>query len=63
MGMYIMSPALMTRRENVTTAFEMAKSLGYNGTAEDRKKLLSFYKKIPIDTLLLLKPISYTDQV
>ncbi|XP_065219224.1 esterase E4-like [Planococcus citri] len=56
MGMYALNPALITQHENATSAFELANSLGYDGTAEDRKKLLSFLKKISLDAVVLLKP-------
>ncbi|XP_065219165.1 carboxylesterase 1D-like [Planococcus citri] len=56
MGMYNMSPVIVNPNENIAVALEMAQRLGYkNGTAEDRKKLLLFLKKIPIDAVILLR--------
>ncbi|XP_065217360.1 carboxylesterase 5A-like [Planococcus citri] len=55
MGMYNMSPVIINPNENIAVAFEMAQQLGYDGPAEDRKKLLSFFKKIPVDAMILLR--------
>ncbi|XP_065217623.1 esterase E4-like isoform X4 [Planococcus citri] len=56
MGMYVLNPALITLQENASIAFEIAQSLGYEGAAEERKKLLSFFKKIPIEAVIVLRP-------
>ncbi|XP_065218873.1 esterase E4-like isoform X1 [Planococcus citri] len=56
MGMYGLNPTLVTQHEHVTNAFELAKSLGYDGTADDRKRLLAFYKKVDIDDIVILRP-------
>lgn len=65
MGMYSLNPALITQTadQNATSAFEIAKSLGYDGTVENRKKLLAFLKNTPIDTIILLKPESLLHKV
>ncbi|XP_065219414.1 esterase FE4-like [Planococcus citri] len=55
MGMHVLNPTLLTQRENVTSAFEIAKFLGYEGTSENRRKLLSFLKTVDIDTVILMK--------
>ncbi|XP_065219497.1 esterase E4-like [Planococcus citri] len=53
MGMYNMSPVIINPNENIAVAFELAQRLGYNGTAEDRKQLLLFFKRIPVDAMIL----------
>ncbi|XP_065217622.1 esterase E4-like isoform X3 [Planococcus citri] len=58
MGMYLLNPTLNTLHENTSVAFKIAESLGYKGAIEDRKKLLSFFKKIPIEAIILSKPES-----
>lgn len=64
MGLYISNPTIVLLKDNVTPAFELAKSLGYEGDdANDRKKLLAFYKKIDIDTIITLKPESFLHEV
>lgn len=55
MGMYALSPTLITHRENATIAFEIAKSLGYDGTVENKRKLLTFLKTTFIDAIIVLK--------
>ncbi|XP_065222437.1 esterase E4-like [Planococcus citri] len=55
MGMYKYCPSLVVRSENATLAFELAQNLGYNGPF-DKKKLLSFYKKVNIRALLVTRP-------
>ncbi|XP_065219358.1 juvenile hormone esterase-like [Planococcus citri] len=60
MGMYATNPTLVAPKENMTPAFELALSLGYDGVdMKDKKKLLSFFKKIDIDMIITFKPESH----
>ena len=54
MGMYKYWPSGIVPKENSTIAFKLAKNLGYDGTS-DNKKLLSFYKKLNMRTLIFAR--------
>ncbi|XP_065202785.1 juvenile hormone esterase-like [Planococcus citri] len=59
MGMYVTNPVLIIPQENASIAFELAKSVDYEGTDEnERKKLLSYYKQLPVDTIISMRPES-----
>ncbi|XP_065202780.1 esterase E4-like isoform X2 [Planococcus citri] len=62
MGMYAFNPLLVTIDENATAAYELAKQIGYKGTADDKKKLLSYYKRLSLRNLLLARPHAFFNQ-
>ncbi|XP_065219197.1 esterase E4-like [Planococcus citri] len=55
MGTSVFNPTLITQCENAGTALEVARAVGYEGTADksERRKLLSFYKNMPIDAAIV----------
>lgn len=56
MGMYAFNPALATRHENMTEAFQVARNLGYDGTdPKDVKKLIAFFKKSNMEKFILFR--------
>lgn len=62
--MYVMNPTLIVPKENATMAFELAKSVDYEGTDKnDKKKLLAYYKQMPVDTIISLRPDSVHQKV
>lgn len=63
MGMYIFSPVLACREQNVVVANKIACRLGYEGEMEDRKKLLHFFKKIKMEPLIVLRLEHYFNTV
>ncbi|XP_065202773.1 esterase E4-like [Planococcus citri] len=63
MGMYVFSPALILPEENMTTAYRIGCDLGYKGEQNDAKKLLSFYKKVPMFRFIVYKPEHYFNKV
>ena len=62
MGQYKYCPSTIVRNQNSTIAFKLAQNLGYHGT-EDNKKLLSFYKKLDMRTLILARPDRFFHEV
>lgn len=60
MGMYKFCPLHLASEQNASLAFEIATQLGYSNTDQtNRKKLLSFYKKLDLKTVFICKPDTF----
>ncbi|XP_065202768.1 esterase E4-like [Planococcus citri] len=55
MGMYEFSPVLPTRLTHIPLAYKIARRLGYDGKMNDRRGMLSFFKKIKAESLIALR--------
>ena len=53
MGMYIFNPVLLVKKENLSTANDFGKTLGYIGKPNDAKQLLHYYKNLNLEDVFL----------
>ncbi|XP_065211383.1 esterase FE4-like [Planococcus citri] len=56
MGMYVFSPVIVFFDDHVTTAYELAEMMGYDGLRGENKKLLSFYRTLEFQHFATARP-------
>lgn len=57
MGGYIFNPIRISKEENTTVSLEIAQDIGHGEIDEmDKKKLLSIYRKIPLEQIIECRP-------
>ncbi|XP_065208415.1 esterase E4-like isoform X2 [Planococcus citri] len=55
MGMYAFSPVMITPRDHVSIAYDLAIKLGYDGEPTNHEKLLDFFKNVDYNRVLMIK--------
>ncbi|XP_065211408.1 esterase FE4-like isoform X2 [Planococcus citri] len=55
MGMYNFNPVLVIPSDHVSTAYDLAVLLGYDGQLDNHKQLLNFFKSINYDRVLMIR--------
>ncbi|XP_065211392.1 uncharacterized protein LOC135839328 [Planococcus citri] len=63
MGMYAFCPVLITPRDHVSKAYELAIKLGYDGEPGNHKKLHNFFKNVDYDRVLMIKHEQLLDDI